>query len=272
MSPGGKGANQAVAAARLGGFVSMAGCVGADTNGKALLKNLKDNNVYTDHIRQVQDKTTGVAVIIVDKDGDNSIILDAGANASMDIEYISHIEYVIRESDYILMQLEIPMPVIEYVCKIAKKHGKFVVLDPAPAVQLKDELMQNVDLIKPNETECSILTGIDVNSLQDAKKAADIFIQRGVDHVVISMGENGIFYFNGQSEIHIPALHVEAVDTTAAGDTFTGALVSRLATGKSMEDSLKFAVVASGLAVTRKGAQSSIPCLHNVEKYMRREL
>jgi len=267
-APGGKGANQAVAAARLGGSVAMVGCVGNDIFGQELVKNLTDNGVNIEHVRLLDNTPTGIAMITV-KDGDNFIIVNPGANAGLTPEMIENIEDLIKESYIVIIQLEIPVETVERTICLAKKHGVKVLLNPAPAGNLPEELLQKVDIITPNEKECEFLTGVAVNCVEDAKAALQVLKGRGIPQVLITLGAGGVVYNNGDEVVHKPARCVKAVDSTAAGDAFTGALAVAIAKGKQIGDAVDFASIAGALTVTKSGAQKSLPAKEDVEDFVK---
>ncbi len=268
VNPGGKGANQAVAVGRLAGEVYMTGCVGNDNHGQSLIASLKESGVKTDYIQKIDNVTTGVAVIIVYEDGNNSIILHGGANDCVNKEVLQSAEQLIIQSDYVLLQLEIPLATVEYFAEFSKRHHKTVILNPAPAVKLSEKLLNNVDIIVPNETECEILTGIKVDCNETAQKAAEFLYRQGIKQVVITLGKNGVFYYDPSESFQIPVIEVETVDTTAAGDCLIGAFVAELCRGKNVKQALEFAVAAASLAVTKRGAQSSLPTLKEVNEFI----
>ena len=267
-APGGKGANQAVAAARLGGDVTMIGCVGDDIFGRNLVENLKSNGVETRHIKTLRGFPTGVAVILI-KDGNNCIIVDPGANGKLRFEDIEGFEEIISRSRIAVLQLEIPLDTVERAIRAAKKHNVEVLLNPAPAVKLSDELLSMVDLLTPNETECEIITGMPIKNVEDAKKAVACLNGKGIKTVAVTMGGNGVVYNDGSKIMHKPVPEVKAVDTTAAGDAFSGALAVSIAQGKDINEATDFANIVGTLTVTKKGAQDSLPSLEDVEKFAR---
>jgi ribokinase len=259
MNAGGKGANQAVAAARLGGMVTFVGKIGDDIFGKQAVQQLEDEGINVDFVAVDPENPSGVALITVDKKGENSIVVAPGSNGTLSAADFDKAIAELYESEYVLMQLEIPIPTVEHIARMAAKKQKKVVLNPAPAAVLSDELLQNLYIITPNETEAELLTGIKVTDEQSALKAALFLNGKGVELVIITMGSAGAFLLsNGKSEI-ISAPKVEAVDTTAAGDTFNGALVVALSEGKTIQESIAFANKAAAISVTRIGAQSSVP-------------
>jgi ribokinase len=259
MNPGGKGANQAVAAVRLGGIVTFVGKIGNDIFGKQALKHLKDEGINVDFVAVDPENPSGVAMITVDRNGENSIVVAPGSNGTLSPADFGKAMAELDESEFVLMQLEIPIPTVEYIAQKAARLGKKVVLNPAPAAKLSDDLLRNLYLITPNETEAELLTGIRVTDEQSALKAATILHEKGVEIVIITMGAAGAFVLaDGKSEL-IKAPKVDAVDTTAAGDTFNGSLLVALSEGKTIQDSIAFANKAASISVTRIGAQSSVP-------------
>ena len=259
MNPGGKGANQAVAAARLGGDVTFLTKTGNDLFGKQSLALYADEKLCTDYILSSKDTPSGVAMISVDKHGENSIIVASGANSTYTIEDLKAAEDVICSADILLMQLEIPIETVTYAARIAKQHGVKVVLNPAPAQFLPEELLSNVSILIPNNTEAEIITGMKVTNAETAEKAAGIICNKGIDTVILTMGSYGAFIKSKDGCMAVPTQKVEAVDTTAAGDTFCGALVVGLSEDMSLLEAVEFANKCSGISVTRVGAQASCP-------------
>lgn len=258
--PGGKGANQAYAIGKLGGRVSMIGAVGQDENGRKLKENLDSVGVNTDSVMELPDVPTGNAVITVDQAAENCIIVLQGANARLTTADIDANKQVLSESDVVVMQLEIPVEVVEYTAQMASKLGKTVILDPAPAVpNLPEKLFTYLDVIKPNETELEILSGMPVTNLEEAAIAAKSLLKKGVAKVIVTMGEEGSLLVTEGEVKQFPGEKVKAVDTTAAGDCFTAAFVVAITSGKSCEEAIIYGNRASAITVTRKGAQTSIP-------------
>jgi ribokinase len=258
MNTGGKGANQAVAAARLGGDVTFVAKVGNDIFGAQSIAGFKKENIHTDYVFVDDKSPSGTALIIVNEEGENCIVVAPGANANLlpdDIEKVKKID----EAEIILMQLEIPLVTIEAVTKKAKTINQKVIINPAPAQSLSDEMLNGLFLITPNETEATLLSGIKVNDEQSASLAAEVFLQKGVQHVIITLGKCGAFYKDNNRKFCIPAPVVEAKDTTAAGDTFSGALAVALTENMEWEQAITFAVKAASISVTRLGAQASVP-------------
>lgn len=266
-APGGKGANQAVAAAKLGGNVSMVGCVGSDIFGKDLLVNLSANGVNTDNVEEKLSSSTGIAVIII-KDGNNSIIVDPGANSLLTPEMIDKCEDIIKDSSIMVVQLEIPIETVMRAVSVAKRHGVRVLLNPAPATALSDKLLSQIDIFTPNETECEIITGIKINNIDDAKKAVEHLNNKGLKHVIITLGGEGVVYNSEKGILHKAVPDVKVVDTTAAGDSFSGAVALALSNGKTIDEAVDFGNIVGTLTVTKKGAQTSLPTLEAVHSFI----
>lgn len=254
MGPGGKGANQAVAAARLGGDVTFICKVGRDVFGEKAIEGYRKDNIDTQHI-MLSDLPSGVALILVDGGGENSISVAPGANGDLTPADIESKADVIRSADILILQLEIPVESVEKAVSIAKEAGVYVILNPAPAKRLPEELLENVSLLTPNQSELEILTGIK----GDVRAGLDALVERGVGEVILTLGSKGSMVYSGDEPVLIPALKVDAVDTTAAGDTFCGALAVAISEGKSLTDAARFATCASALTVQKMGAQVSIP-------------
>lgn len=264
--PGGKGANQAVAAARLGGQVSMIGCVGNDIFGKDLIKNLQDNRVDVKSVKIVDESSTGVAMIVVEN-GDNFIIVDPGANFRITPQMIDSIEMLIKSSYIIMLQLEIPYDIVDYAVNMAYQNNVKVLLNPAPARRLSDELLSKVDIFTPNELECEMITGIPIKSVEDAKTAVEYLRNKGIGNVIITMGKNGVVYNSGDSIIHKPVPKVKVMDTTAAGDSFSGAVAVALTESESIDEAVDFGNKVGTLTVMKKGAQISLPSRLDVDEF-----
>lgn len=259
MNPGGKGANQAVAAARQGGLVTFIAKTGNDVFGKQSVELFNSEGINTDFILSDPRNPSGVALIMVNSHGENCITVASGSNGNLMPKDIEKIKVQIDNADLILMQLEIPMETVLYVSELALEKQTPVILNPAPARSLPEELLRGLYLITPNETEAEILSGIKVSNYEKAKEAVDVISEKGVANVVITMGAHGAFVKEGTNYSIIPATKVTAIDTTAAGDCFNGTLCVGLSEGKSITESVKIAVKASGLCVQKMGAQSSIP-------------
>jgi ribokinase len=254
---GGKGANQAVAAARLGATVAMAGCVGHDQFGTDLIAGLTSAGVQTGSV-QVADRPTGTALISVDAAGANTIVVVSGANMACDEALIDRALGDAAIPGVLLLQHEIPAAANEYAIRTAKASGWFVILNPAPARAVPSDLLPLIDIIAPNETEAAVLTGRSIAGRAGALAAADVLLARGAGAVLITLGRDGALYLDATRSLHCPALAVQVVDTTAAGDAYLGALGAALAAGDALEQGLGFAAAAAGLAVTRLGAQASL--------------
>ena len=261
INPGGKGANQAVAASRLGGDVIFVCKVGNDDFGERTCAILEKEKIDTSYIIKEKGGISGVALITVDKDGENSIVVASGTNASFSVSDLSDVKDVIKNASILVLQLEIPIGTAIEASKIAKENGVTVMLNPAPAPSngIPKELLDNVDIIIPNETEAEIITGIEVFNSETAVKAAEVMNGMGISTVIITMGSKGAFLKDNKHSILIPSTKVNAIDTTAAGDTFCGALSVAFAESQDIVDAIKFACKASAIAVTRMGAQASIP-------------
>ena len=269
VNPGGKGANQAVAIAKLGGKVAMIGKVGSDETGDALKNNLKAMGVDESMVTRA-DVPSGIAMVIVEG-GENRIILYKGANHSVTKADVDEGLKNAKPGDALVMQLEIPLETVTYAAAVAKQKGMLVLLNPAPAVPLGEELLKNVDIIAPNETETEILTGVGLDSDVHIALAVKKLYQLGVKRVIITMGSRGSIVAEGQTITPVEPRKVKAVDTTSAGDTFVGATVLRYLDGDTLEDAARFASVASSITVTREGAAQSIPTLEEVKKVIESE-
>lgn len=259
MNPGGKGANQAVAAARMGGNVTLISKTGNDVFGKQSMMLYDAENIKTDFIFSDPNNPSGVALITVDSNGENCIVVASGANANLFPADIDKAHDEIENCDLVLMQLEIPIDTVEYVAEIASSKNIKVILNPAPARALSDDLLKNLYIIIPNRSEAEILSGIKVTDLEKARQAADIISAKGVNIVVVTLGAEGALIKEFDDYHFVEAVKVDAMDTTAAGDVFCGSVCVGLAEGKSIIDSVKMAARASAITVTRMGAQSSIP-------------
>lgn len=268
---GGKGANQAVAAARLNGQVCLVGKIGDDTLGKTAIDNFRKEKLDTNHISVDQKLPSGVAFIVVNERGENIIVVAPGANGGLTRQEIQDAEAAIRQADIVLLQLEIPLETVLEGVVLAKKHHRMVVLNPAPAAQLSDELLRCVDIIVPNQSEAQLLTGIQVNDIASAQSASVLLHEKGIPAVVITMAEKGAYisskYFNGL----VPGFTVgTVVDTVAAGDTFCAALAIGISEGNPIEKAVEFANAAAAISVTRHGAQNSAPYRREVDELLRR--
>lgn len=266
MGPGGKGANQAVAARLLGGEVTFVCKLGRDMFGEGASKHYESCGLDTSKILW-SDKPSGVALITVDSKAENSIVVASGANADMTVSDVDSVADIIKSSGILLLQLEIPMDTVVHAAEIAYNAGVQVVLNPAPAAVLPAELLKCVSILIPNETEASAISGIDINNFETAAAAAERLKGMGVREVIITMGSRGSVVCDGDCTF-VPAVKVNAVDTTAAGDTFCGGVCVALSEGKDLLEAVKFATAASSIAVQRPGAQDSIPNRCEVDKLL----
>lgn len=259
MIPGGKGANQAYAVGKLGNSVALLGAVGKDAYGDILMNSLCQAGADVSKIAK-RKENTGLALITVNGEGDNSIVVVAGANSTVDEAYIDENEDAIKDADIIIFQLEIPIETVLYAAQKAKKFGKTVILDPAPVPEeFPEELYSCIDVIKPNETELRMLIH-ENKDIIDLIQATKTLREKGIKDVIVTLGERGVFINSEEAGIvEIPALKVNAVDTTAAGDSFTAALAVMLSQGKDIRSAAEFANKVASIVVTRRGAQSSIP-------------
>jgi ribokinase len=264
MSAGGKGANQAVAAAKLGAKVLFVSKVGNDIFGKQALQGFVDVGINTDFVFTDPDNASGIALILVDGKGENSISVASGANANLHFSEVEKALDSIQEGDIILLQLEIPIDTVYKTIKFCLEKGAKVILNPAPAQKLDESYFKYLSMITPNETEAEILTGIKVTDLDTAKRAANDFHNKGILDVIITMGSKGAFYSNKDKQILIPSPKVMAVDSTAAGDVFNGALCVAISEGQAIEEAIVFACKAASISVTRMGARASAPTREEV--------
>ena len=265
VGPGGKGCNQAVAIARLGGKVNFISKIGKDAYGKLALETLKKNNINTENIIQDEKLQTGVAGILVDKQsGKNAINVIVGAPNSLKINEMNNQINLIKSSKIFLTQLEIPKDVTLYCLKTAKENGCLTILNPAPASEISKEFYSYIDYFTPNETEAEFYTGIKITNEKEAKQAADKLINSGIKKIIITLGEKGLFYSDGQEEIHLKASSVKAIDTTGAGDAFNGALAFSLSKGKPIKACLELANKAAGLSTTKLGAGDAMPFIKDI--------
>ena len=269
MTPGGKGANQAVAAAKLGAEVYFVAKLGKDIFGQQSIKNFKKEGVNTKYVTQTN-SPSGVALIIVDSLGGNEIVVASGANQKLSLRDIKSAVSAIASSAVLVVQLEVPMKTVEFAAQLAHNYKLTVILDPAPAQKLSPEILKIIDCIKPNETEAQILTGIEVINEASARKAANNLLECGVKTVILTMGAKGFLLATSQKTQFVPAIKVTAVDTTAAGDAFTGGLAFGLAEGQNLFDAAMFANYVAALSVTKMGAQSSMPTRQAVEGFIKK--
>ena len=266
--PGGKGANQAVAAVRLGADVSMIGRVGDDLFGPMLLANLEANGVDVEDVMTTPDMSSGIAVILLDDDRQNYIVGIYGANMECDEIQVEAASRALEGADALLLQMEIPLAVSLEAAKNARRMGVRVIYDPAPPSKIPFSSYEAFDIIAPNQSEAEVLTGVEVSGIDSAYNVASILRARGAHAALIKLGEQGVVYSTGDFAGHVPAFQVEAVDTVAAGDGFAGALAVALAEGQPIERALRFASAAGALVVTKRGAQDAMPDRFEVERLL----
>jgi ribokinase len=259
--PGGKGANQAVAAARLGSKVQMVASVGTDSFGKELVENLEKNAVNTDGVILSDGIATGIANILL-SEGDNRIIVVPGANHALTLKHIEKMKETIRQSKFVMMQLEIPIPVIEYSLKLCSELNIPVLLNPAPAGGFQKEFMDYIAYLTPNETECEVIFGLDVEAV----------LEKYPNKLIVTLGSEGARYFDGEKHVIVEGFKTDVVDTTGAGDTFNGALAHALAQGLDLESAVQYANAAASLSVEKFGAQGGMPAHDDVKKRLERAL
>ena len=264
---GGKGANQAVAAHKLGGDVKFITCLGTDPNGQNTLKYFRKTGLDVSSSLLVEDTPSGTAIIMVDENGENCIVITPGANNQLLPEYVPKIKDDIAACDMVLMQMEIPYNTIKTVCELARKQQKTIMLNVAPARHLDNDLIKMIDILIVNESEAETISGEKIDEI--GKEAiVDKLLELGAKTVVLTLGKQGCLLKNSRESYSIPAFRVKALDTTAAGDTFCGALAAELTRGESWEQALRFATAASAICVTRMGAQPSIPEEEEVNDFL----
>lgn len=264
--PGGKGANQAVAASRAGGSVFMAGRTGDDIFSSVVTSTLKDAGVDCTHVMTSTEEATGSAFIVVDNAGENAILVVPGANRLVTRADVDALTPLLGKCSVLLLQLEIPIDTTAYAAEVAQRLGVFVMLDPAPAQAIPEDLYPRLDAITPNEHEASLLTGMHVSHADSARAAVSNLLGKGTKQAIVKLGGKGLVYGNRDIIEYLPAYAVEAVDTTAAGDAFSGALAVAMAEGQPLGEACRFASAAGALAVTRRGAQSSMPFRREIER------
>ena len=266
VGPGGKGCNQAIAIARLGGNTNFISKIGKDAYGELALKTLEKNKISTENIIQDGNQQTGVAGILVDQNtGKNAINVIVGAPSSLKISEIEKQINLIKKSKIFLTQLEVPKDVTLHCLKTAKENGCTTILNPAPASEISNEFYNNIDFFTPNETEAEFYTGIKITNDQEAKQAADKLINLGIKKVIITLGEKGLFYSDGKEEIYLKASAVKAIDTTGAGDAFNGGLAFSLLKEKPIKDCLEFANKVAGISTTKLGAGDAMPFIQDIK-------
>ena len=245
----------------------MIGCTGKDSMGDLLRESLKESGVKIENVLEKDGAQTGIASIVVDKDGRNFITVAPGANYELKLQDISKLSSVITKSNLLLTQLETPLDTVRESLRIAKEAGIMTVLNPAPARELDDEILANTDILTPNETELELLSGLKTDSIENIKIAGKKLIAEGVKEIVVTLGSKGAMHITKDSDRYYEAYKVDAVDTTAAGDSFNGAMSVYLSQGKTMEEAIKFAMKVGALTVMREGAQTSLPTLEEVKAF-----
>ncbi len=265
QNPGGKGDNQVIAAARVGGDVTFIGAVGDDNYGELLKKSLEANNVKT-HLKIVKNVSSQIATILIDETGQNRIVIVPGANNFVDKKQIDDNFDIIKECDIILMQLEIPMETVEYVVDKFYPLNKIIILNPAPGAELSDNIIKKCTYLTPNENEIGLITKMPYETIDDIKAATKCLIDKGAQNVLVTIGEKGAYLKNKEQDIIIPTIKVKAIDTTGAGDCFNGVFATYLAMGKDVIEAIKYANVASSISVTRSGTVPSLPFKNEVDE------
>lgn len=265
--PGGKGANQAVAIAKLERNVNFLGMVGSDSFGDTLLTSMKCAGVNTDYIERTQE-TTGIAVINVDKQGNNNILVIPGANNKVDKDYLQRNLNVIEQSDIVVFQLEIPLGTVKEGLKIAKSYGKTTILNPAPAYELDEEIIKNIDILIPNEFEMERLTGIKLTDEASMLKASRVLLEKGIKKIIVTLGAKGVLYVGLNGHKLYPAFKVKVVDTTAAGDSFVGGFAASYLYSQDIDEAIMLGQKTAAISIQRMGAQSSLPTLDEVTNFI----
>ncbi|MEA1974298.1 MAG: ribokinase [Bacillota bacterium] len=266
--PGGKGANQAVTIGKLGGNIKMIGKIGNDEYGKILLESLSKSSVNIENIYK-SDLSTGLAFIMVNRNGDNSIVVIPGANFDINEEEIIEKKHIIESSNIFVTQLETPLKVVAKGLKIAKDARIRTILNPAPAKELSDSIISTVDILTPNKSELEILSKVKITDDKSLMEASNIMISKGVKNLIVTLGENGSLLVNSEGYEKFNAVKVNAVDTTAAGDSFTGAIAYELDRGSTIRKAIKIATNVAALSVTRKGAQTALPSRNELNEFMK---
>jgi len=262
-APGGKGANQAVAAKRLGAEVIMIGAVGKDSIGTELRSRLDEEDIATSSIKSVS-TPTGNAMITVDNRGYNTIVVYPGANSEMDEDWLLKNIMIIEEADYIILQLEIPIQTVLAAIKLVKRLNKKVILNPAPAQALPEEIFKGIHIMTPNETELAVITGT-----KDIEEGAKMLLDKGVKSVIVTLGDKGCYYKDEDQEIHMEPYKTNSIDSTAAGDSFNAAVAVALSEGKPLDEVLQYANAVGALTTTKLGAMEALPYKHEVEEFLR---
>ena len=266
---GGKGANQAVACARAGGQVTFVARLGSDMFGDQALKGFRQDGINVDYVTKDDSAPSGVALIVVDDKGENSIAVASGANGNLSVSDVEAAAEVIKQASIVLMQLETPVETIEAAAALAAESGVKVILNPAPAQPLSDKLLKKISILTPNETEAEMLTGVAVQNETEAAKAAQALMDKGVTSVIITLGAAGAYVCSHEFRGTVPGFKVDPVDTTAAGDTFNGTLAVALAGGRPLAEAVTFANAAAAISVTTLGAQPSAPNKETIEQFLK---
>jgi ribokinase len=267
---GGKGANQAITAARVGGDVTFIGCIGKDIFGEQALKGLKEDGINVDFTIKDPLLPSGIAQIVVDENGKNLIAVASGANQNLGEQDVMNARKAILAADILLLQLEIPIQTVRFAAKLAFENNVRVILNPAPAHPLDDELLGYISILTPNKIEAESLTGISITDERSVELAGRILLERGLARVIITLGSKGAMVIDNGGAEHVPGFHAKSIDTTAAGDVFNGALAVALAEGKNFYESVRFANAAAAISTTRLGAQPSIPKRAEVMEMLRK--
>lgn len=267
MVPGGKGANQAVCSAKLGADVSFIGKMGDDIFRNRLFESMSNDGVCLEHVFIDNDCSTGIALIMVDNEGNNEIVVVSGSNMQLTPKDIDSKKDIIAEADVVLMQLEIPVETVKRTAEIAKSGGAIVILNPAPAFPLPDDLLGLIDYLTPNETEIELMTGKKIIDKPSLEYAARTLIDKGVENVIVTLGKKGSMCLNGMGPVYFDAKRVKAVDTTAAGDAFNGAFALGILQKMDIETAIEFAGMVAALSVTKVGAQSSMPTVEEIKDF-----
>ena len=263
---GGKGANQATAIGRLKNNITFLTSVGDDEEGRAMIENYKKSSIETKYIKTTEKSSTGSALINVDNEGNNTIIVIKGANDFCNVDYIEKHEELFKTHDYILLQLEIPLDSVYKSIELAEKYGAKVVLDPAPANIIEEDYFSKIDFLTPNETELELLAYGNIKN-REMEDSVKVLLKKGVKNIIVTIGSKGAIFFNKDGKVKIDAVKVDAIDTVAAGDTFNGAFISALDKGKDIIEAIKFANKAAALTVTKIGAQEAIPTLMDIKGF-----
>lgn len=265
--PGGKGANQADAAAKLGAETAMLGAVGKDSMGNQLIRSLEKDGVNVDKVLVKDNLPTGVAAIVVEDSGNNAITVAPGANSGFTPDDLSDMDSLFKRAKVMLVQLETPIETVRTALRMARKNNVTTILNPAPAIELDDEIFSLVDILTPNETELELLSGMDTSNIERVEAAGKHLIQKGVSRLIVTLGSQGSIHIGNNSIKLYPAYNVKAVDTTAAGDSYNAALAVSISKGESLEDAIKFATKVGAMTVTKHGAQTSLPLVEEVEEF-----